>query len=198
MTNRCSGRPDLNFDMDSHRPTLGDIISLGASSGVWIGLLLTCVAGCFFASVYSPLASFLMLPLMAGVPVAAFFFLMRVSRRSEVYCRFSPLWMCGIVMFIAGSLIAAFVSAVYMVYCEPDFLHTYFTNTLDLLKSTGGEMPSSAYDIERYLDSGLLPSPMEFISGMFWASSFFGSVFSLIPAAVIPKLDRKPVNQEKM
>lgn len=158
------------------------IYRLGAGSGVWMGLAFCLLAVCFFASVKVPDLSVLLFVLVLLIIPLEIFLMRRFALRSPSFRSVSALWMFGIVTFICGSLIAALFSAVYMIYIEPGFIHHYFDHTLDLLKQTGNTDQYETLQTFR----NVLPGPMDFVETMFWTSTFFGSVLSLLLALLLP------------
>ena len=67
----------------------------------------------------------LLLPLAAGFPVMLGFIMRRISRDEPSYMKISALWLGGIYSVIFGTLICCLLSALYLMFVDPGFIHSY-------------------------------------------------------------------------
>ena len=170
----------------SSQHSLFTLFRFGAENGVYVGIVLSLCALCLFCSMEYPVLSLLIFPLLLVLIILLTWLLARMARENPAFRLTSPLWMCGIVTFICGSLITALFSAVYMIYVSPGFIERYFMFTLEILSQSTDTAVKGEYD--RLLSMGsALPSSMEFVSTMFWTTSFFGSILSLVLALILPR-----------
>lgn len=150
---------------------------------LFLSLPLLVMNGCFLGCLDIPVLSMLFIIALVAVPVVFFFCLAKVAASNSLYRRVAPLWMSGIVQFIAAGLICALFTAIFLV-SNPGFLNSFFHRAIESVYAANGTLPADMPSME-HLD---IPSPMEYVGSMFWATSFFGSITSLIFAAILPHI----------
>jgi hypothetical protein len=158
-----------------------------ARNGIVLGIWLSAMALCFMLSLRLPQLSFMLLLLTVGIPFVVGAIMWQVCKREPHYCRFTPLWLMGIYTFIFGSLIAAAVSAAWLLLVDPSFLYSYISNALALFKSApAGTVPAAELTmLQQAIENKAIPSPMQFVFTMIWTTSFLGSLLSMAIAAVM-------------
>lgn len=158
-----------------------------AEAGVPMGIYLTAMSMCLLASLRIDSLPLLLLPLLLGLP-AVLYFLMRRVRDIDPRCRrVAPLWLMGIYTFIFGTLICVLVSDLYIMWAEPHFVTDYISRAIADMKSlpAAPQLSEQADLLQAALDSHALPSSMQFVASMGWATCFFGSMLSLLMAALL-------------
>lgn len=170
------------------------VYKLASRAGVPFGLFLSLAALSLLASVKVAELSMFFLPLIVALPVMLFLVMKRLAQRWASMRRVAALWVFGIYTTIFATLICALVSAVYMLAFEPDFLRRYLTSALTTLQSAPemGEYSAQAAQLKSILSHGQLPSPMELVVSMSWASCFAGAIVSLPLAWAASVLGRRP------
>lgn len=168
----------MNQNVDNSR----SVYRFGADNGVWMGLYLTLMSSCLLLSIKIQTLILLLIPLALGVPVVLYFLMKRIYDTSPHYRKVSALWLSGIWTFIFGALICGFVTATWLLLFDPTFIHEYFRNSIETIKATPIQAGYTAEirQLEHVLETGRVPSPMEFAFSMMWSTAFFGSLLSLI------------------
>lgn len=168
------------------KASLGPLFHASARQGLVYGVVFTAMSACLLGCLSVPALSLLSVLLGAGAFLYLPASLARVARRHPAYCSFPALWMSGIVQFICGALICSLLTSVFLLYVSPGFLGAYFhemvrqVNELQAAATLNSQLST--------LNSPLpLPSVMDFVSAMFWATSFSGSMLGLVLGAVLPR-----------
>lgn len=161
--------------------SLGPLFHASARQGLVFGFVFTAMSACLLGCLSAPALSLLSVLLGGGAFLYLPVSLAKVSRRHPAYCAFPALWMSGIVQFICGALICSLLTSVFLLYVRPGFLDAYFREVLRQLAEAGslGSQPSAL--------SFPVPTVMDFVSSMFWATSFCGSMLSLVLGVVLPR-----------
>lgn len=170
---------------DMNRPR--SAFSYAAHAGLPMGIYLSVLSLCVLASLRLDFLPMLILPLLIGVPVILFFMMRRTAADNPSLRRLSPLWLMGIYTFIFGSLICALVSNLYIMMVEPDFVARYLEQTIINMESLSdaGEFDAQISMMREALAKNTLPGSMQFVSTMAWSTCFFGSILSLLIAAIL-------------
>ena len=165
------------------------IYKYAAEAGVPAGLYLTLMSACLLMSIKMPILPTLLLPLSIGFPVVLWMLLRRICRQEPAFIKFSSLWLGGIYTVIFGTLICLFLSAIYIVSIEPNFVNLYFTNAINAIESSGmtSQYEGSITVLKEAINEGLLPSGLEFLTTMAWFTCFSGCMLSLLIALLMPK-----------
>ncbi|MDE6843001.1 MAG: DUF4199 domain-containing protein, partial [Muribaculaceae bacterium] len=116
------------------------IYRLAAHAGLPIGLLLTFMSACMLLSIHYP-----SLPLaLVGtilIPVCLLTYMHRISVRLPMYNKFVPMWLFAMYSIIFGTLICTLLSALYVIFIEPDFINVYLDTTMaQLNENLTGEL----------------------------------------------------------
>ena len=165
------------------------IYKYASETGLPAGLYLTAMSFCLLLSVKAPVMPILLLPLMIGFPVILWLLVRKIAREEPSYNKFSSLWLGGIYTVIFGSLISLFISALYVVAFEPNFVNLYISNALAAVESSpmSGEYSAQIELMREAMEAHILPSSLEFLTSMAWLTCFVGSLLSLIIAFVMSK-----------
>ena len=163
------------------------IYKYASEAGVPAGLYMTLMSACLLLSVKLPALPMMLLPLCLGFPVLLWFLMNRISIKESAYNKFSSLWLGGIYTVIFGSLICMLMSALYIVFVEPNFVNLYIGNALSAVESTpmAPQYESSIRMMREAMDAHVLPTGLEFVTTMAWFTCFCGSILSLLIAAVM-------------
>lgn len=165
------------------------IYKYASEAGVPVGLYLTLMSACVLLSVKIPALPMLLLPLGIGFPFLLWSRLRKISREEPGYNKFSSLWLGGIYSVIFGSLICLFISALYIVFGEPYFVHQYVSNALMAIENSpmAAEYEATVLMMREALDAHILPSGLEFLTTMAWFTCFAGSLLSLVLALIMSR-----------
>lgn len=174
------------------------IYKIASEKGLPAGLYLSLMSACVLLSVKVPVLPMLLLPLVLGFPVMMWFLMRSIIREEESYNKFSSLWLGGIYTVIFGSLICMFLSSIYIVFFEPNFVNLYVNNALAAVESSpfSGEYEQSVALMREALEANILPSGLEFLTTMAWFTCFCGSILSLVIALIMNNLSRKVGSRE--
>lgn len=173
------------------------IYRYASEAGVPVGLYLTLMSACLLLSVKVAAAPLLILPLCIGFPFVLWFQIKKISREEPSYNKFSSLWLGGIYTVIFGTLICMFFSAIYIVFCEPNFVHLYVTNALDAIESSpmAGEYEASVAMMREAMEAHILPTGLQFLMTMAWTTCFVGSILSLFMALIMSRSGKNITRQ---
>ena len=165
------------------------IYKYASEAGLPTGLYLTIMSACLLLSVKIPFLPMLTLPLAIGFPFLLLALMRKIKREEPSYSKFSSLWLGGIYTVIFGTLICMFLSALYLVFVEPGFVHQYVNNALLAVEESpfADQYESSVALMREAMEAHILPSGLEFLSSMAWLTCFIGSILSLIIALIMSK-----------
>ena len=169
------------------------IYKYASEAGIPAGLYLTLMSACLLLSIKIPVLPILLLPLSIGFPFLLWFLMKGIVKAEPSYHKFSSLWLGGIYTVIFGTLIALFLSAIYIVTVEPGFVYQYVSNALDTIEASqlSGEYEASMKLMREAMDAHLLPSGMEFITTIAWFTCFAGSLLSLVIALIMTRVSKR-------
>ena len=169
------------------------IYKYASEAGLPAGLYLTLMSACLLMSVKIPALPLLILPLGIGFPFVLFNLMKRIAKSETSYSKFSSLWLGGIYTVIFGTLICMFLSALYITFVEPGFVHIYVDNALKAIESSpmADQYESSIILMREAMEARILPSGLEFLTTMAWFTCFIGSILSLMIAMIISKSSSK-------
>lgn len=156
-----------------------------AENGIPFGAYLSAMAvGSIFAD-RMPLLALAVLVMMVATPVVVYRFQRRYFIDEQGFTEFAALWMMGIMMFVFGSLIAGLVTYLTATMARPDFIYDQANQVIatysQLPEFKDSEMVSV---LQKMVDEGMLPSPIETVFNMFWAMTFGGAILSAVTALV--------------
>lgn len=160
------------------------IYKYSSELGLGMGLYLFLMSASLLASVRWSGSILLLLPLVLAWPVVLWALLRRIWRECPVYRTTGAMWLAGIWICIFGSLICASLSAAWILLFEPDFLYLYLNQCLEMAASANlpTDYSQMTADMRAMLESGHIPTPMQWIFSMIWLTAFSGAVMSLIVA----------------
>ena len=163
------------------------IYKYAAEWGLPTGIYLTAMSACMLMSIRYELLSSLLLPLVICFPPFLWFALRHISRREPQYRKVSALWLGGIYTIIFGTIICMLFSSCYIFYVEPGFVYEYAMAAIDAMESAPmkEQYGTTALLLREAIDARILPSGIEFVTTMGWSTCFFGSILSLVIAAII-------------
>lgn len=168
------------------------IYKFASEKGLPAGLYLSLMSACVLMSIKLPFLPILLLPLGACFPVLIWYLMKGIVKEEPSYNKFSSLWLGGIYTIIFGTLICMFLSALYIMFVEPNFVWMYVNNALMAVESSpvAGEYERSILLMREAMEAHILPSGLEFLSTMAWFTCFAGSMLSLVIALIITKVGR--------
>lgn len=158
----------------------------GANKGVYFGFYLIALFLCMVMSEKENLMSLPALLLLIGIPVFIYKVVSKVHRKYFRAGDFASLWMLGITVFIGGSLICAICTYAYLQYADPEFIERQAENALAIYKDADGFKDSDFIKVlQTAIDNDMLPSPIEVAVELLWMTTFFGSLLSMLIAAIV-------------
>lgn len=161
------------------------ILKQASDYGALMGAMLCFL---FFAVVYSsaiPVLSFLVIALLISIPFFLFWIMKRLQRRAPDFWRLSALWMLGILIFIFGGILLAAAAYIFLQFIDPDFIHRQLGAAIDIYKQNPELVNSQTLTLlTNMYESGNIPSAIQSAMSTLWTVSFFGSILSLIEAAI--------------
>ncbi len=174
------------------------IYSYAAEAGLPVGLYLSIMSACLLMSLRIEALPMLLLPLAAGFPVMLGFIMRRISRDEPSYMKISALWLGGIYSVIFGTLICCLLSALYLMFVDPGFIHSYVGSAIESIESSpmASEYAATTALMREAMEAHILPTSMEFVITMGWFTCFAGSMLSLLLAVVIVKWGKR--NPQRM
>ena len=164
----------------------------GASDGALMGLVLCGIFASWALSMRMPLASLAFPLLCIAVPVLAYVQLRRGYRADLGTSTFSALWMHGICTFFFGSLLMAALSIVWLRWGEPGLINASLASAADVYaRLDSPQAQKMASDVQKIIDMGLTPRPIDVALALLWAGVFSGSILSMIYAGIIRAIGYK-------
>lgn len=173
------------------------IIKRASDYGAYMGAVLCII---FFAVVYStiiPQLSILAIALIAVIPFFLFWMMRRTRKVSGAYTRLSALWMFGILTFIFGGIILAAVVYIYLQFIDTDFISRQLGAAIEIYKQNPELVNSETLDtLTKIYESGQVPTAIQSAMSSLWSVSFFGSVLSLIEAAIVTAASKNNIGEK--
>ncbi|MBR1474865.1 MAG: DUF4199 domain-containing protein [Muribaculaceae bacterium] len=160
------------------------VFKRGAEMGVPMGLYMTTISVCsIFADRFATLSWVVIVLLVAG-PWMVWRLQRRYYMEEGMTCEYATLWMLGILMIIYGALITGLVTWAVLQWVRPGYIYEVTQQFVDIY-STMPEMKGNELltAMQRAIDTGSLPSPIETVTSTFWLVTFSGCVMSAITAA---------------
>ena len=162
-----------------------NIFKEGAHQGLVMGAYLTVMA---VASIYTdkmPLLALFALLMLLCAPIVVYRYQRHTFVSEEGTTLFSSLWMQGIIIVICGALICSAVMYVMLQWVRPDFMASQVEQFIEIYRSQPETANSEIIEVmQKALDQGALPLPIDYAMTGFWLASFLGSVASLFTAAI--------------
>ncbi len=163
------------------------IYKLAAQYGLYLGLALIVLWLSMAWSLQVPGLSLLAVGIFLAVPVLVYFMLRKSYRINRCGLTFSALWMEGICIFFFGCLLMAVAVFVFLKYINPEFVITQLQTASDFYASQGGELMEVSDAIDKIIESGQVPTPIEIAIQFIWLGVFTGSLLSMLLAFIVRK-----------
>lgn len=158
----------------------------GADDGFVFGIYLSVLYIAMALNLVVPYAGFVATILAIGVPVIIYKFLRRSYVKDYGTTPFASLWMQGIMIFLCGTLIMAFVAYIYMRWIDPDYLLNEVTRGIEIFgASDKAQEREFAEILQKALDNNLIPSPIQLATQMITLGVFSGSLLSIIVSLLV-------------
>ncbi len=159
--------------------SLRPLFDRSARSGLVMGVLLSIMSAALLACTKIPIAGTLFMILLLMPPILLVHGIRSMIHLNAAYNTFPAIWVCGLVQMLCGALIASVTTAIFLVLIQPGYMTEYFNEIITIASQSG--------QVELGVDLQRLPVPgaMEFVSSMFWCTSFFGSILALLAAAIL-------------
>ena len=151
--------------------------------GVPFGLYLACAAvSSIFADLFPPL-SYVFLIMLLGTPLVVYAFQRKKFIEDDGFAEHAALWMLGIMLFILGTLLASLIIYLVLQYVRPNYMYEQAQAALEAYSKIPQARDSEMLRVlQRMVDKGMLPTPIELVFNAFWFIAFGGSVVSAITA----------------
>lgn len=162
------------------------VFKRGAECGLPMGAYMSVMAlSTLFADKVS-LLSPLFLVMLAFGPFVIYRFQRQYFVQENGMTEYSALWMHGILMVIYGALISGAVTLIVLQWVRPTLLYDQAQQFIDICNAAP-EMKTQFGTfvdvVQKMIDEGLMPKPIEVVFSTFWMVTFSGSVLSAITAA---------------
>lgn len=171
----------------------------GAEQGVMTGIYLTVLSLLLFYSGASALLSGLAVGMVLAMPWLLFVVVRRYYRATGGTTDVTTMWLAGLMATFFGSLICAMADYLWLEFVSPGFIFEQAQAALDTYKSLpdmrNTELVTS---LQRAIDGGLLPTPIEFVANMILLTTFAGSITSLIAGFIVNALYKKSDRRGKL
>lgn len=156
----------------------------GAEFGLPMGCYLSVMSvAAVFADRVAPLSWVMMLLLLLG-PVFVWFYQRRYFREMGGMAEYAALWMVGILMIIYGALICGLVTWCVIQWGRPLFMYEQLQAAIDVYSKMPELQQSELLKtMQNAIDTNSLPSPIGYVSNMFWLTTSTGSLMAAITAA---------------
>ena len=169
--------------------TSRSVYSIGASDGLWVGLLMGICTICMIMSANYPVLSLPGLAIFIATPFVVWVFLRRGWVTGAVPATFSAVWLHGICIFLFGALIMALIMYVTLKYLSPNWIENQTLLAVNQLSMDTNTL-EEAHVLRRIVESGQLPSAIYTAISSIWLVTFTGSMMSMIFAFILTKTAR--------
>lgn len=165
--------------MDSDKKK--SVYRYGGEYGRYMGIYFIVMSACLLAS---PRVAGLFLVMAALLPVFPYLlyrFLKKIYRDAPYLRSFSALWTGGIMITICGCLICSLVTALWLIYVQPNFFSDYLRMAIEAVQASGqaAEYKDNIELMQTALDKGVVPTAFQFILSMIWSTVLLGSIISM-------------------
>jgi len=159
------------------------IYQRAARWGVPFGLYMAVTAATGICGDLLPGMALLSLVMLVGTPVLVYRYQRRQFIDEDGMSEYAALWMLGILLFVLGAIIASLIVYLLLQYGRPGYLTTQMQAMID----TYSAMPQFKDDetlrtLQRMLDKGMMPTPIEMVFNAYWFITFTGSMTSAVTA----------------
>lgn len=167
------------------------IYRLAERYGLYLGGVLTVMMFSMIGSVKIAALSLLAVGIFFFVPFLIFRWLRSSYRQSDLTFTFSALWMEGIMIFAYGCLLMGAAMFVFMKYIQPDFIISQLEMASEIYAQAGGSMTEVSDLIDKMIEAGNVPTPIEVCFQFIWLGIFTGSLMSMIVSLIVRKTTRR-------
>lgn len=168
-----------------------DMIHQAATGGLWFGLYLSVLFLMFVGGDSSMILSLLALVMLFCAPVMVLRMLRALYLGDQERYDFFRLWSMSVLIFAFASLICAFVTFVWIQFVQPGFLYDKVQEAVNVYRTVPELQTSEMVSVmQRAIDNGELPTPIQFVVQMGWSTVMIGSLISM-PMAYIARLGGK-------
>lgn len=177
-----------------HKPK--SIYARGADDGLWLGIIFIAIFALAAASLTVQWVNVLVILLAVSVPFYVYSRLRSTYLAAHGLTTFSALWMQGIMMFAAASLLLGLASFVYMRFVRPDFIVDVIRFGAEFYGSLNDESSQElAREFNSIIENNLVPAPRDVVLMWMWGAVFSGSILSMIDATLV-RMRRVPSSPE--
>lgn len=165
---------------EKKRTMTKSVYKYAAEAGVPMGLYLTCMGMSMLLAPVQPGLAVVYLGLLLGFPFAIARAMNWMRSHEPSYGRTQDMWLMGMYAVIFGVLIRSLVLMVFLMWIEPGYVHRIAVAGLEAMRDPAyaADYASTAYVLERAVQSHMLPSPTELVLAMGWCTCGLGSVLS--------------------
>ena len=158
------------------------IFRRAAEGGLTLGALFVCIF--LLETTAGVISGLLALGLMIYVPVYVYRKLRATYITTHGLMSFSGLWLEGILLFACGAIIFALGTLVFMKWLVPGYLPAVTAQVASLLESNP-QFAGNQADTRQLMAYFSSIRPIDISMTLLWASSFTGSIASLVIAAIV-------------
>lgn len=160
------------------------VFKRGAEFGMPIGLFMSAISVSSIFADRLPLLSWVVIILLVAGPWMVWRYQRRYFVEEEYTTEYAALWMLGILMIIYGALITGLVTWAVLQWIRPGYIYETTQHFIDLYSAMPEFKDSELLQVmQRAIDTGALPTPIEMVMNMFWVVTFSGCLMSAITAA---------------
>jgi len=170
-------------------------VQMAASFGLVLGIYLSAMFLVFVGGESSAMLSLLALLMLACVPVMVLRMMRATYLSSPKVNDYLRLWSMGVMIFGFASLICALVTFVWMQFVHPGFIYDKAQEAVNVYRTMPEMQNADMVNVlQKAIDNGDLPTPIQFVMEMIWITLMLGSVVSA-PLALLARLGKPKSNQ---
>jgi len=151
--------------------------------GIPFGVYMAATAAAsIFADMFAPL-SLVFLVMLVGVPVLVYRYQRRTFVDEDGFTEYAALWMLGIMLFLLGTIVASLLVYLLLQYGRPGFIYEQAQAVIDAYSQVPQMKDNETLKVlQRMVNEGMLPTPIEAVFNAFWFITFGGSMVSALTA----------------
>lgn len=158
------------------------IFRRAAEGGITLGAIFVCIF--LLETTAGALSWLLALGLMVYVPVFVYRKLRNTYLAAHGLMSFSGLWLEGILLFVCGSILLALGTLIFMKWLVPGYLPAAVAQMTQFI-GNNPQMVDGSVSTEQIASYFSSIRPIDISMTLMWASSFTGSIASLVIAALV-------------
>ena len=163
------------------------VYKVAAECGIPLGVLMSLISLCFIYFDCVPILSLVVIILLALGPLVVYRYQRRYFVSLGGNASYSTLWLQGVLMVFFGALISGLVTLLILQYVRPTWVYDMVQNTLESFNTMPQDSVKSMQpmidEMRKMAESGLLPTPTQYVVQMFWSVMVSGALMSAITAA---------------